>query len=91
MKGPVFFDTNVPIYADDAPSPQKQARAIQIITDYRRSRLLVISLQVMQEYFAAATRKLAVDAELAPAHADFVLGCHDRARRANRSSSSPLQ
>ena len=60
-----IIDANILIYADDSSSPQKQARAIQLITEYQRSGSLVISLQVMQEYFAAATRKLAVDAELA--------------------------
>ena len=65
MNGPAFFDTNIFIYADDASSPKKQARAIRLIADYQRSGLLTISLQVMQEYFAAVTRKLAVDAELA--------------------------
>jgi predicted nucleic acid-binding protein len=65
MIGPAFFDTNVLIYTDDASAPKKQSRAIQLITDYQRSGLAVISLQVMQEYFAAVTRKLGVDPELA--------------------------
>ena len=65
MKGPAFFDTNILVYADDASTPAKQARAIQLITDHQQSGSLVISLQVLQEYFVTATRKLAVDAELA--------------------------
>lgn len=65
MNGPAFFDTNILIYADDASAPQKQSRAIQLITDYQRRGLAVISLQVMQEYFAAVTKKLGVDPELA--------------------------
>ena len=60
-----FFDTNVFLYADDASAPAKQARAIQLITDYQRSGLMVVSIQVLQEYFAAATRKLGVDPETA--------------------------
>jgi predicted nucleic acid-binding protein len=60
-----FFDTNIFIYADDAAAPAKQARAIQLITGHQRSGLLVVSIQVMQEYFAAATRKLGVDPETA--------------------------
>jgi predicted nucleic acid-binding protein len=60
-----FFDTNIFICADDASAPAKQARAIQLITDYQRSGLLVVSIQVLQEYFAAATRKLGVDPETA--------------------------
>ena len=65
MKRLTFFDTNVFIYADDASAPAKQARAIQLITEYRRSGLLVVSMQVLQEYYAAATRKLGVDPETA--------------------------
>jgi predicted nucleic acid-binding protein len=65
MNGLAFFDTNILIYADDSSSPHKQSQAIQLIADHQRRGLLVISLQVMQEYFAAATRKLGVDPELA--------------------------
>jgi predicted nucleic acid-binding protein len=65
MNGLAFFDTNILIYADDSSSPHKQSQAIQLITDHQRRGLLVISLQVMQEYFAASTRKLGVDPELA--------------------------
>ena len=65
MKGPAFFDTNILVYADDASTPDKQASAIRLITDHKRSDSLIISLQVLQEYFATVTRKLAVDAELA--------------------------
>jgi predicted nucleic acid-binding protein len=60
-----FFDTNIFLYADDASAPAKQERAIQLITSYRRSGLLIVSIQVLQEYFAAATRKLGVDPETA--------------------------
>jgi predicted nucleic acid-binding protein len=60
-----FFDTDIFVYTDDASAPAKQARAIQLVTNYQRSGLLVISMQVLQEYFAAATGKLGVDAETA--------------------------
>jgi predicted nucleic acid-binding protein len=60
-----FFDTNIFVYADDASAPAKQERAIQLITQHQRSGLLVVSLQVLQEYFTAATRKLRVDPETA--------------------------
>lgn len=64
MKGAAFFDTNVLVYADDSASPKKQDRAIRLITEHQRDSSLVISLQVMQEYFAAATRKLGIDSGL---------------------------
>ena len=65
MKKPEFFDTNIFVYADDEAAPAKQDRAIQLIANARRSGTLVVSLQVMQEYFAVVTRKLGVDAALA--------------------------
>jgi predicted nucleic acid-binding protein len=65
MTGLAFFDTHIMVCADDASSPEKQNRAIRLFTDHQRQGLAVISLQVMQEYFAAVTRKLNVDPELA--------------------------
>lgn len=65
MSGLAFFDTNILVYADDASAPQKQERAISLIADHSRRNSSVISLQVLQEYFAAATRKLGVAAETA--------------------------
>jgi predicted nucleic acid-binding protein len=60
-----FFDTNVLIYADDKGAPAKQKRAVELVSEHHRSRTGVISLQVLQEYFAAVTRKLHVDARIA--------------------------
>jgi predicted nucleic acid-binding protein len=60
-----FFDTNIFVYADDSSTPAKRARAVELIRAYRRSNLLVVSLQVLQEYYAAATRKLGVAPEIA--------------------------
>ncbi len=76
MNGLAFFDTNVLVYADDASVPQKQSRAIQLITDHQRRGSLVVSLQVMQEYFAAATRKLGVDPELAQRKIELLARSH---------------
>ena len=65
MSGAAFFDTNILCYADDASAPGKQGQAIQLIADYQRRGSMVVSLQVLQEYYAAATRKLGVDPEIA--------------------------
>jgi predicted nucleic acid-binding protein len=51
-----FFDTNVLVYADDASSPKKQDRAITLFAGHLRHGSAVVSLQVLQEYFVAATR-----------------------------------
>lgn len=60
-----FFDTSILIYSDDESSPQKKKRAIRLFSEHHRAGLAVVSLQVLQEYFAAATRKLQVDPEVA--------------------------
>ncbi len=61
MSGLAFFDTNVLVYADDEAFPEKQKRAISLMVESRRGNSLVVSLQVLQEYFVTATRKLKVD------------------------------
>ena len=58
MNGREFIDTNVLVYADDARDPHKQARARDLVRRLLRERRGVLSLQVLQEYFAASTRKL---------------------------------
>lgn len=65
MKGLAFFDTNVLVYADDASQPGKRDRAVELFARHRRHGTAVVSLQVLQEYFAAATRKLGVDSAVA--------------------------
>jgi predicted nucleic acid-binding protein len=65
MRGLAFFDTNILVYADDRDSPEKQRRARRLIKDHNETNSLVISLQVIQEYYSTATRKLSVDPALA--------------------------
>lgn len=60
-----FFDTNIFVYADDSSSAGKQAKAIELITEYQAAGQAVVSLQVLQEYFVVATRKLGVAPDLA--------------------------
>lgn len=60
-----FFDTNVLVYTDDHDAPGKKARALELFAEGRRSGAGVVSTQVLQEYFVAATRKLGVDAVVA--------------------------
>lgn len=62
---PAFFDTNVILYCDDSRQPEKQTRAIELVKKYQRAGLATVSLQVLQEYFVAATRKLGVDSGIA--------------------------
>lgn len=60
-----FFDTNLLVYTDDHDAPEKQQRALELLADHRRDRSGVVSTQVLQEYFSAATGKLGVDDTLA--------------------------
>ena len=60
-----FLDTNILVYTDDNGSAEKQTLALELFVDCRRRRNGVISTQVLQEYFVAATRKLGVAAEVA--------------------------
>jgi predicted nucleic acid-binding protein len=65
VTGLSFFDTNVFLYADDNDAPAKQTRAISLIAGHRRENSLVVSLQVLQEYFVIVTRKFKLDPVIA--------------------------
>jgi len=69
-----FFDTNVLIYADDASSPAKQKRAIALVAEHLRRGTAVVSLQVLQEYYVAATRKLGLPPETAQRKVEILGG-----------------
>jgi predicted nucleic acid-binding protein len=74
MNSLAFFDTNVLVYTDDASSPEKQAKATFLFTEHLRQGSAVVSLQVLQEYFVAITRKLGVNAELAQRKVEVISG-----------------
>jgi predicted nucleic acid-binding protein len=57
MSDRVFVDTNVFVYAVDTDEPQKRARAIELLAELEER--IVISAQVLTEYFVTVTRKLA--------------------------------
>ena len=65
MSALAFFDTNVLVYADDDSAREKQARGSKLFADHLMAGTAVLSLQVLQEYFAAATRKLGMAPEAA--------------------------
>jgi predicted nucleic acid-binding protein len=65
MSAPAFVDTNVLLYADDSANPVKRERAQELIREVVHDRNGRLSLQVLQEYFSAAIRKLGLDAEAA--------------------------
>jgi len=65
MSDLVFFDTNVLVYTEDVSAPAKQKRAASLWNKHFRNGTALISFQVLQEYFSAVTRKLAIDAGVA--------------------------
>ncbi len=60
MPGRVFLDSNVLVYAQDAGSAKKQRVSREVIARLSSSAEGVISTQVLQEFYVAATRKLGV-------------------------------
>jgi len=58
MSGKYFADTNILVYAFDNREPEKQKIALQILEQYGNTGELVVSTQVLQEFFAVVTRKL---------------------------------
>ena len=65
MQGRVFVDTNVLVYLYDSGEPDKRARAREILLDDDLD--LVISTQVLNEFYVVVTRK--IDPALTPADA----------------------
>jgi predicted nucleic acid-binding protein len=58
MASRTFFDTNVLVYLFDADSPDKQSRARDALARSLQSGAVVISTQVLQEFFVTVTRQL---------------------------------
>lgn len=71
MRERSFIDTNILVYTDDAGSPEKSRQAVNLVEDAVRTNQGVISTQVLQEYFSAATRKLGVDIVTAKRRTQF--------------------
>ncbi|MFL6234401.1 MAG: PIN domain-containing protein [Thermoanaerobaculia bacterium] len=59
MSDRTFFDTNVLVYIFDTDSPAKQARARDLLTEHARFGRIVLSSQVLQEFYVTVIRKLA--------------------------------
>jgi predicted nucleic acid-binding protein len=71
-----FFDTNVLIYADDVDQRGKQSIATALFEEHRRNRTGAVSIQVLQEYFVTATKKLGMDATLARRKLELIAELH---------------
>lgn len=53
-----FLDTNVLVYAFDAGSPEKRKRALALFSECAAAGTLLLSVQVLQEFYVTVTRKL---------------------------------
>ena len=81
-----FVDTNVLVYAHDAKAGQKRVNSIELVRRLAKDNSGALSIQVLSEFYAASTRKLAMTSAEAeeivldfgawtihsPAHADLV-------------------
>ena len=56
--GKSFFDTNIFLYIYSDADPDKQQRARELYRERALSGSILVSTQVIQEFYAAATRKL---------------------------------
>jgi predicted nucleic acid-binding protein len=55
-----FFDTNILLYIYSDADPEKQKRARELYREQALSGAILVSTQVVQEFYAAGTRKLAI-------------------------------
>jgi predicted nucleic acid-binding protein len=72
MADRTFIDTNILVYDIDATDPRKQ-RIAQALLDPAGAGDLVISTQVLSEFYVVATRKLGVDGAVAQALVDRLI------------------
>ena len=72
-----FFDSNVLVYLCDSATPKKRAIAETLLERHLRDQDILISTQVLQEFYVTVTRKLkpsvapADAANMVSAFADF--------------------
>ena len=58
MSDRVFLDSNVLVYLFDADTPDKQSRSRALLDNLAQDSFLVVSTQVLQEFYVSVTRKL---------------------------------
>lgn len=58
MSDRVFVDTNVFVYLFDGDTPDKQSLARELLRELSKSAIVVLSTQVLQEFYVSVLRKL---------------------------------
>ncbi len=56
--GRAFFDTNVLLYMYSTAEPEKQLKARELYREFANTNRILLSTQVVQEFFVVAMRKL---------------------------------
>ena len=59
MKARIFLDTNVLVYLFDADDPAKQRQVQELLSSRELRAQVILSTQVLQEFYVSVTRKLA--------------------------------
>jgi predicted nucleic acid-binding protein len=62
-----FVDTNILVYAHDADAGARHSRAVDLLTRLGQDEAGALSIQVLLEFYSAATRKLFMDSDEAEA------------------------
>jgi predicted nucleic acid-binding protein len=62
-----FIDTNILLYAHDPSEPAKHAKSKALLERLWQERTGCLSVQVLQEFFVNATRKLSIPLEITTA------------------------
>lgn len=64
MSDRAFLDTNILVYLFDADAPVKQRTVRELIAHHAALGQLILSTQVLQEFYVSVTRKLATPLDL---------------------------
>jgi predicted nucleic acid-binding protein len=84
MSGRFFLDTNIFVYTFDASAPAKAEKAMALVKHAIKTRVGVISYQVVQEFFNVALRRF--ESPMSAAEADQYLAATFRPLLAVHSS-----
>jgi predicted nucleic acid-binding protein len=71
MTDSYFLDTNVLVYAHDSAHPSKQAKAQRLISEGLADDRLVLSAQVLSEFFVVTTQKIKIPLTAPKARAEL--------------------
>jgi predicted nucleic acid-binding protein len=58
-----FVDTNILIYAHDSSAGKKHARSVELLSRLLEENSGAVSIQVLTEFYAAATRQLGMSSQ----------------------------